>query len=343
MKIKNNKGLTLMELIIAIALVTVVLGIGYKVFDKVQVLPGKQASNSDIQNGMNRVRDFMSKELKYCKSVKLEYKKGNGVIVQDINSASPTTENELEKAQKFILDEISKKNKYKYQYNIVNNHSNNSSEEDKNQVEYLVETYSKNNEKYFSVSKVDNEGVKMDMIYEQKYDYGKLPIIVTYKEGMYSIGVNYDNSGNKCYKFEVFNGSYTSGDSDIVDPGEGDEIAVDGYLLYCLQAASESLEKSLSKNSIYNNYENLIEAKDEINKIIQDKKIEIKYIEEIIEEVQEEIEDMSEKGHFKQEIHGENFSAGELACKSEIYLIIAKYVVNHIENECDYAIDIFNI
>ncbi len=335
MKIKNNKGLTLIELIIAVALITIVLGIGYKVFDKIQILPSKQASNSDIQNGMNRVRDLTSKELKYCESVELEYKEENNKVVQNIEITKENTQEEVNNKKEFILKEINKKDNFKYQYNIIKEYKNKSIksqyERDREQSSYIINVYTKKGKKYFSVSKIDYSGITLDLIDKQEFDVDKLPMNISYKDKIYSVRINYIYDKSNYYTFDVYNNSIDL-DSNGVSRSNNNQVA-NGYLLYCIEEANRNLKEAIDNIYIENNYPNLIEAKRELDNILINKETSIEMLSNIDSLIQKDIEKIT-NGHSKQAI--------KYTVKAKIYINIAMLVINHINNDYDHINNIHN-
>lgn len=71
-KIKNKKGITLVEAIISIAIMSTVLFISYKIINKVNISTVNQNIISTEQQSINLIRKYLNKDLERCKSVELK-------------------------------------------------------------------------------------------------------------------------------------------------------------------------------------------------------------------------------------------------------------------------------
>lgn len=65
---KNNKGFTLVELIIAISIMSIVIGIGYNVINKINSATQDQSKVSENQINANLVNKYLTKDLESCKT-----------------------------------------------------------------------------------------------------------------------------------------------------------------------------------------------------------------------------------------------------------------------------------
>ncbi|MDB0439264.1 type IV pilin [Clostridioides difficile] len=65
----NEKGLTLLEIIVAVFILTVVLSISYKVFNGVTSAVKKQQIITDAQVNINLINKYLNRDLENCKDV----------------------------------------------------------------------------------------------------------------------------------------------------------------------------------------------------------------------------------------------------------------------------------
>lgn len=70
MGIKNQKGFTLIELIIAIIIMSIVIGLGYNVVNKITVTSKSQSKVTDNQLNANLINKYVTKDLEGCKTFK---------------------------------------------------------------------------------------------------------------------------------------------------------------------------------------------------------------------------------------------------------------------------------
>lgn len=66
---KNNKGFTLIEVIIAISIMSIVIGLGYNVVNKVNSATQEQAKVSENQLNANLINTYLTKDLESCKTL----------------------------------------------------------------------------------------------------------------------------------------------------------------------------------------------------------------------------------------------------------------------------------
>lgn len=65
---KNNKGFTLVELIIAISIISMVIGLGYNVINKINSATQDQNKVSENQLNANLINKYLTKDLESCKT-----------------------------------------------------------------------------------------------------------------------------------------------------------------------------------------------------------------------------------------------------------------------------------
>lgn len=70
MRIKNQKGFTLVELIIAISIMSIVIGLGYNVVNKITIASKSQSKVTDNQLNANLINKYVTKDLEVCKTFK---------------------------------------------------------------------------------------------------------------------------------------------------------------------------------------------------------------------------------------------------------------------------------
>lgn len=70
MRIKNQKGFTLVELIIAISIMSIVIGLGYNVVNKITIASKSQSKVTDNQLNANLINKYVTKDLEGCKTFK---------------------------------------------------------------------------------------------------------------------------------------------------------------------------------------------------------------------------------------------------------------------------------
>ena len=109
MKKINNKGFTLLELIIAMSILTSVMFIGYNIFNKNSTLMHTQININKGQSNMNDINEYLTKDLEQTTSIELKI---DGVVVADtkVNVEQKSTDKVLENAKQEIEDRLSKNN-----------------------------------------------------------------------------------------------------------------------------------------------------------------------------------------------------------------------------------------
>lgn len=65
----NEKGLTLLEIIVAVFILTIVLSISYKVFNGITSAVKKQQIITDAQVNVNLINKYLNRDLENCKEI----------------------------------------------------------------------------------------------------------------------------------------------------------------------------------------------------------------------------------------------------------------------------------
>lgn len=308
MKLKQNKGLTFVEVIIAMCIISIVMGIGYRVFNKSKNIANFQGQISDVQNGMNFIRDFITKDIKYCDSVVLK----NGEMEIDISNIESKGVDEYESK---ILDSIKKFNKYSYEYNILN--------EDKSlKSSYIINVYNKSNKKYFSISKKDSKNVILQLISKQEICNSKLPMNIKFYDDMYNIQINYNNNLNKLYKFSIYNKHKESNSNGDLEEDDSKYDSMN-YLYYCLGQAHKSLKQS-NQNEIANFIDPILKTSSKAN-----------YSQCDIKEMKEQINGVLEKvRQIRIDLDRENLNKYQDSInRAEYYLEVGTYITDYLGQE----------
>ena len=110
---KGSRGFTLIEVIIALAIISIVSFIGYQVISKTNALSKDQLLTSDMQNGVNNLNRYMTKELSSAKEVDLFYSNKNVGSIKDIKSRKDDYD-----CIKKSINEITSNKKITYSYII---------------------------------------------------------------------------------------------------------------------------------------------------------------------------------------------------------------------------------
>ena len=231
----NKKGFTLIEVIIALAIMTTVIFLGYTVINKVQVVSKDQFQISDVQNGFNNLKRYISNELKLSEDAQLKYD-DKVISVGDVN----------ERNYGYITDKIefvSTDKNFTYDYVIKS---------DNKTVYYNISIYKKGNKKLYSIDRVDGK-VQMNLIINQPLSDGLMPLKIVRKDNLYDVELNYIKQNTKIYSFDVYSRKSGFGESDNNNPvGPEEPIVVDGYFGYCISQSIKLLTESGFEDSRVN-------------------------------------------------------------------------------------------
>lgn len=120
----NNKGFTLLELIIAMSIFVIIISIGYGIIKKYNISTNEQASITQSQLSINTLNEFITKDLEQAQGITLESIESNVNKKYDINNNEAGKDNDyLEKALKDIIESnkiisYKEENKLTYKYTI---------------------------------------------------------------------------------------------------------------------------------------------------------------------------------------------------------------------------------
>lgn len=254
----NNKGFTLLEVIIAMAIMTSVIFIGYQVINKTDILRRDQMLVSNIQNGTNNLKRYVTKELKESKSVYVKYGKKN-IDLKDSESVNGL--------YKTIQSEINNKDDIEYKYIIKT--------KDKD-INYIVQVTKDRNKKVYSIYRQE-EKASFSLIEKQPLSDNMIPIKITEKDDLYDVQLNYIKDNTKVYSFDVYNSLLAYNDEDIdkpTDPEDPDTSNPGGvmehnYLYYCSKMIEQ--EFKAAKNNSNPGFDKKLEEAilEEVNEFIE--------------------------------------------------------------------------
>lgn len=227
-KIKN-KGFTLIELIIAISILTTIMFIGYNLLNKYTISSNEQTTISKGQSSMNNINKYLTKDLEQA----------TDVIIYDLSEGETKYNNEnrestyLEDALRSIIENNSSEVKYKYEISTKNNDE---------KLDYIV--HIKNNK--YSISRVDWNNISIDFANNEKMNISKelqLPFKIT-GSNPYKVSTGYNKSNNGFVEYDfVITSRYiyaNSNDNENTDGGSDTTEYSNNYLWYCLEMAKHA-------------------------------------------------------------------------------------------------------
>ncbi len=196
MKKFNNKGLTLLELIIAMSILTSVIFIGYNIFNKYSTLIHTQVNINKGQLNMNTINEYLTKDLERTTSIELKI---DGVVVADtkVETEQKSTEKALESAKQKIEDRLNENNNFNYEYKLrFNNESKFSI--------YKVNIEKNNKAMKYTVSLTDKNGTKVDFINKELLREKEVPFYII-GDDPYKVSMSYSDKKNNfnLHEFEV--------------------------------------------------------------------------------------------------------------------------------------------
>jgi prepilin-type N-terminal cleavage/methylation domain-containing protein len=184
-KVLNQKGFTLVEVIISISILIVIVSIAYMILNSSNKLLDSQKNISNIQQGMNLATRYLTRDLEDSVNIKLK-NKDNGEVILD------TT-----------LKNISQDTVY-YKYEIVTTKNN--------IINYEVQISKKGDKYLYSLNRTSNYST-INIISNQFIKYEKIngitsletPFEIKYNNKLYDIYIKYlDKTQIKSYKFKVY-------------------------------------------------------------------------------------------------------------------------------------------
>ncbi|CEN26037.1 type II secretion system protein [Paraclostridium sordellii] len=234
---KGSRGFTLIEVIIALAIISIVSFIGYQVISKTNALSKDQLLTSDMQNGVNNLKRYMTKELSSAKEVDLFYSNKNVGSIKDIKSRK----DDYDYIKKSI-NEITSNKKITYSYIIKFDNLD--------FVNYSISIYKKNNKLLYSLDRIDKK-VKLNFLHNQILDKDLIPLKIEIKDkSIYDVELNYIKRGTRIYSFDVYNRISNSQNEDENNGlKDNEEVFEENYLLYCANQISKYFKNAKNELS----------------------------------------------------------------------------------------------
>lgn len=184
-KVLNQKGFTLVEVIISISILIVIVSTAYMILNSSNKLLDSQKNISNIQQGMNLATRYLTRDLEDSVNIKLKNK------------------DNVETTLDTILKNIVQDTVY-YKYEIVTT---------KNNIIYYEVQISKKGDRYlYSLNRISNNST-INIISNQFIKYENIngitsletPFEIKYNNKLYDIYIKYlDKTQVKSYKFKVY-------------------------------------------------------------------------------------------------------------------------------------------
>lgn len=193
---KSKHGFTLIELVIAMSILTMVIGLGYKVLNKSSESTENQKNTFNIQQGINILKKFANQDFKNCKYVSIKYNNQN---TEDIKT-NIGIENNILNVYEYIANEIDNNISYSYEY-ILNN--------DDSSISYIISTNRKGKNIYYSIIRKDTNSeidiISNQKLHEKNMDYS-IPLDIRHNNKIFYITMNYMNrKDTSSYIFSIYN------------------------------------------------------------------------------------------------------------------------------------------
>ena len=187
MKKLNDKGFTLIEMIIAISILGILISLGYGLINNINRSVSKQSQVFSNQTSINVFNSFVSRDLE-----------------KSINITNPLTNPNIEHSEeslKTFINTVDKNNPIEYRYELdIGNEK---------KIKYIVKVEKYTNEKnIYSVNRIDENGGCIEILSKQPiYASGssiEIPCSITEENNIYYIELGYmDNNKQNLYKFNV--------------------------------------------------------------------------------------------------------------------------------------------
>ena len=196
MKKFNNKGFTLLELIVAISILTVIILVGYKIFNSYSILINTQVNVNKGQLNMNTINEYLTKDLEQTTSIELKIDK---VVVADtkVDAEQKSTDKVLKSAKQKIEYRLNDNNNFHYEYKLRFD------DESKFSI-YKVNIEKNNKAMKYTVSLTDEHGTKVDFINKELLREKEVPFYII-GDDPYKVSMGYSDkkSNFNLYEFEV--------------------------------------------------------------------------------------------------------------------------------------------
>ncbi|WP_042278059.1 prepilin-type N-terminal cleavage/methylation domain-containing protein [[Clostridium] dakarense] len=208
MKKLNNKGFTLLELLVSIFIITTVIFIGYKIINKSTTSVKEQGNINSGQLTMNDINKYLTNDLEQAKSIKLLLDKDGNKNAYDYELVAETKNEKIQKIndkedilEKGVVEVIKPKlddktiSKFNYQYIIIGNRESNYDSK------YTVEIDKENRNIKYTISIIDKNGVKIDFVKDGTIKANTLPFIIT-GNNPYKVTMGYESKKDNFNKYE---------------------------------------------------------------------------------------------------------------------------------------------
>lgn len=198
---RNNKGFTLLELLISIFILTTVIFIGYRVINKSTIDIKNQSNINKGQLTMNDMNEYLTKDLEQASSIALflNNEKVADTLVEE-NGDSEEKQNILSDKISDLENELNKLsigNKFDYSYAIrFKNDENNTYS-----IKYKVEITKSNHYYKYSTSREENNGIKISFINGALLKEKELPFLIE-GNSPYKVTLGYTSKDNSFTKHE---------------------------------------------------------------------------------------------------------------------------------------------
>ena len=264
---RNNKGFTLLELLISIFILTTVIFLGYRVINKSTIDIKNQSNINKGQLTVNDMNKYLTKDLERARNVSLS---SNYLMEQNTFTDDSTQENTITNNKKlkeafgqYLEDtenDLSTDEKFIYSYNIDYKKDENNTEKITYNVEIIKD---KNNYKYSILREGTNEVlitfITNEILTEEVLSRDdKLPFTIGL-DSPHEVTLGYagkNNNGFVEHQFVVASRLYDldGGENGSTGPGNGGSTGsgeASDYLNYCLNKAQSYINK-LGNNDISN-------------------------------------------------------------------------------------------
>ena len=200
---RNNKGFTLLELMISIFILTTVIFLGYKVINKSTMYIKNQSNIHKGQLTVNDMNEYLTKDLEQASSIVLivDNKKIIDTSLEENSTEEQQTilsKNQLEKILKNIS---STREEFTYSYNIRFREDENSENDDYSRI-YSVKINKDDKDNYrYSVSREETDGVSISFVIDEILKEKELPFVI-YGNNPYKVFLAYNGKNNEFEKHE---------------------------------------------------------------------------------------------------------------------------------------------
>lgn len=200
---RNNKGFTLLELLISIFILTTVIFLGYRVINKSTIDVKNQSNINKGQLTVNNMNEYLTKDLEQASSIALI--SGDKKIIDTSEQENLLNDEQLnQELKQYLLDTENsslENNKFTYSYNIRFK-DDEESKDDIYSIIYSVEIIKDDKENYiYSVSREETDGVSISFITDEILKEKELPFTVE-GNNPYEVSLGYNGKDEKFVRHE---------------------------------------------------------------------------------------------------------------------------------------------